>query len=112
MTLGYSKPLYILPFDHRASYMSGMFHFKAPLTDEQHAKVSDSKRLIYEGFQHALKQHVSFAGILPARARSKTLRQRAVGSPIRKPGAMAKQQARRHGAQDVDRYRIDDWGRL
>jgi myo-inositol catabolism protein IolC len=66
MTLGYSKPLYILPFDHRASYMSGMFHFKAPLSDEQHAKVSDSKRLIYEGFQHALKDGVpkENAGIL------------------------------------------------
>ncbi len=66
MTLGYSKPLYILPFDHRASYLSGMFHLKAPLSDAQHAKVADSKQLIYEGFQHALKSGVeaAHAGIL------------------------------------------------
>ncbi|SAL35128.1 carbohydrate kinase [Caballeronia sordidicola] len=66
MTLGYTKPLYILPFDHRASYIKGMFNLKAPLTDEQHAKVSDSKQLIYEGFKNALSQGVSAdaAGIL------------------------------------------------
>ena len=63
---GYDKPLYILPFDHRASYIKGMFSLKAPLTDAQHAKVSDSKQLIYEGFKVALTQgvEVSTAGIL------------------------------------------------
>ncbi|HTJ91685.1 MAG TPA: DUF2090 domain-containing protein [Pararobbsia sp.] len=66
MTLGYTQPLYILPFDHRASYISGMFHLKAPLTEEQHAKVTDSKQLIYEGFKRAIADGVapSTAGIL------------------------------------------------
>jgi myo-inositol catabolism protein IolC len=66
MTLGYNKQLYILPFDHRASYIKGMFNLKAPLTSEQHAKVADSKQLIYEGFKNALSQGVSAeaAGIL------------------------------------------------
>ena len=29
MTLGYTDPLYLLPFDHRHSYLSGMFPFRA-----------------------------------------------------------------------------------
>lgn len=43
-------PLYLLPFDHRHSYISGMCHFTPPLTVEQHAAVTDSKRVIYDGF--------------------------------------------------------------
>ena len=27
MSLGYNRPLYLLPFDHRHSYVTGMFHF-------------------------------------------------------------------------------------
>ncbi|MGF7187649.1 myo-inositol catabolism protein IolC [Robbsia andropogonis] len=63
---GYDKPLYILPFDHRSSYILGMFALKPPLTAAQHAKVSDSKQLIYEGFKAALQQGVDpkAAGIL------------------------------------------------
>ncbi len=66
MTLGYDKPLYILPFDHRASYIKGMFQLKEPLTAEEFDKVVDSKRLIYEGFLHAVKDGVpkAAAGIL------------------------------------------------
>src|ERR1700712_5187780 len=63
MTLGYTRPLYILPFDHRHSYLSGMFGYHAPLTAEQHAKVVDSKQLIYDGFKQALD-----AGVAPSRA--------------------------------------------
>jgi hypothetical protein len=48
MTPGYDKPLYLLPFDHRHSYESGMFGFKPPLAPAQHAKVADSKQVIYE----------------------------------------------------------------
>jgi myo-inositol catabolism protein IolC len=66
MTLGYSDPLHILPFDHRHSYVSGMFRYRPPLTEVQHARVADSKRLIYEGFRLALTQGVEAreAGIL------------------------------------------------
>lgn len=53
-SIGYSQPLYLLPFDHRQSYVSGMFGWHAPLTAPQHDKVADSKQLIYEGFQQAL----------------------------------------------------------
>jgi myo-inositol catabolism protein IolC len=66
MTPGYDLPLYLLPFDHRHSYLSGMFHAASPLTPDQRAKVVDSKRLIFEGFQAALLKGVppADAGIL------------------------------------------------
>lgn len=66
MTPGYTDPLYLLPFDHRHSYLSGMFGLKAPLTPAQRAKVVDSKRLIYEGFVLSLGRGVpaAHAGIL------------------------------------------------
>jgi myo-inositol catabolism protein IolC len=54
----YPKPLYLLPFDHRESYLSGLFKFKAPLTPEQQATVVDSKQLIYEGFLQAVAKGV------------------------------------------------------
>ena len=31
MIIGYDKPLYILPFDHRHSYITGVFHWQEPL---------------------------------------------------------------------------------
>src|ERR1700712_3013709 len=66
MTPGYTDPLYLLPFDHRHSYLTGMFKFEPPLTPPQHDKVADSKRLIYEGFLVALTRGVpaAHAGIL------------------------------------------------
>ena len=54
MNLGYNRPLYLLPFDHRHSYVTGMFHFNPPLTAEQHEAVADSKQVIYDGFRQAL----------------------------------------------------------
>jgi len=55
MGSGYDRPLYVLPFDHRHSYVSGMFHFTPPLTPDQHAAVVASKRVIYDGFQEAVR---------------------------------------------------------
>jgi myo-inositol catabolism protein IolC len=50
---GYTKTLAMLPFDHRASYISGLFGWKEPLNVEQALTVAESKRVIYEGFQSA-----------------------------------------------------------
>jgi 5-dehydro-2-deoxygluconokinase len=50
---GYTKQLAILPFDHRSSYISGLFGWKEPLNVEQALTVAESKRAIYEGFQKA-----------------------------------------------------------
>jgi len=47
--------LYILPFDHRGSFIK-MFGFEEKtLTPEQAAKLSDYKKVIYEGMLEALK---------------------------------------------------------
>ena len=66
MSLGYNRPLYLLPFDHRHSYVSGMFHIAPPLTAAQHEQVVDSKQVIYDGFRRALGSEVprTSAGIL------------------------------------------------
>jgi len=58
MITGYTRPLYLLPFDHRASYISGLFGWKEPLNVEQMVTVANSKYVIYEGFQQAIADHV------------------------------------------------------
>ncbi len=65
-SLGYNRPLYLLPFDHRQSYVTGMFHFTPPLTADEHDTVADSKQVIYDGFRQALGHGVpkDRAGIL------------------------------------------------
>jgi Uncharacterized protein conserved in bacteria len=66
MSLGYNRPLYLLPFDHRHSYVIDMFKFTPPLTTAEHDAVVDSKQVIYDGFRQALGSGVptSHAGIL------------------------------------------------
>ena len=65
MRRGYTRPLYLLPFDHRHSYVTGMFHFTPPLTSDQHETVTESKQVIYDGFREALDRvPVASAGIM------------------------------------------------
>jgi myo-inositol catabolism protein IolC len=54
MITGYEKPLYILPFDHRHSYITGVFHWQEPLTPDQVAAIAASKQVIYDGFKAAV----------------------------------------------------------
>jgi myo-inositol catabolism protein IolC len=65
-TLGYDKPLYILPFDHRGSFQTKLFGWPGNLTTEQTAQIAASKQVIYDGFRAALKMGVprEKAGIL------------------------------------------------
>ena len=51
---GFDKPLYVLPFDHRASFQAGMFGWKGALTPEETAKISAAKEVIYDGFKSAI----------------------------------------------------------
>ena len=62
----YRRPLYLLPFDHRHSYVTGMFKFTLPLTQPEHDQVVESKEIIYDGFRQALTEGVAKenAGIL------------------------------------------------
>jgi myo-inositol catabolism protein IolC len=66
MELGYDRPLYILPFDHRSSFEKGLFGFKPPLTPEQTETVAASKLVVYDGFKLALSKGAprEAAGIL------------------------------------------------
>ncbi len=66
MTLGYDKPLYILPFDHRGSFETKMFGWTGDLTPEQTAEIAAAKQVIYDGFQLAVTDGVpkAKAGIL------------------------------------------------
>jgi myo-inositol catabolism protein IolC len=54
-TVGFNKPLYILPFDHRASFESKLFGWSGDLTPEQTAQVAASKQIIYDGFRAAIR---------------------------------------------------------
>jgi len=51
---GYGKPLDILPFDHRHSYITGVFRWQEPLTPDQVEEIVASKRVIYDGFKAAV----------------------------------------------------------
>src|SRR6202162_1046287 len=66
MTVGFDKPLYILPFDHRGSFQTKLFGWKGQLTDEQTAEIAASKQVIYDGFKAAIAAGVpkEKAGIL------------------------------------------------
>ncbi len=54
MPRGYDRPLYIQPFDHRASFQSRVFGWKSPLSAAQTAEIAAAKRVIYDGFKAAL----------------------------------------------------------
>jgi myo-inositol catabolism protein IolC len=66
MTIGFDKPLYVLPFDHRATFQTKMFGWKGTLTPAQSEEITGVKRVIYDGFKAALAAGVpkERAGIL------------------------------------------------
>ena len=66
MTIGFDQPLYVLPFDHRATFFNKMFGYKGTPTPEQTAEVAAFKQVIYDGFQDAIAAGVpkEKAGIL------------------------------------------------
>ena len=65
-TLGFNKPLYILPFDHRGSFQKKMFGWDGELSAEQTAEIAAAKRVIYDAFRAAIAAGVpkDKAGIL------------------------------------------------
>lgn len=66
LTVGFERPLYILPFDHRGSFKTGMFGWKGTLTQDQIAQIADTKQVIYDAFKAAVEAGVDKgkAGIL------------------------------------------------
>lgn len=65
-TLGYDKPLYILPFDHRHSFQTKLFGWTGDLNADQVAQIAASKQVIYDGFKTAIRLGVpeQKAGVL------------------------------------------------
>lgn len=63
---GHTSPLYILPFDHRASFERTMFGWTGALSDDQAESIAAAKRVIYDGFRVAVTAGVSkeSAGLL------------------------------------------------
>ncbi len=66
MAVGYDKPLYILPFDHRGSFQKNMFGWKGSLSAAQTEEIATTKRVIYDALQAAVAAGVpkDAAGIL------------------------------------------------
>jgi len=66
MTIGFDKPLYILPFDHRGSFQTKMFGWTGALTQEQTDEIAATKLVVYDAFQSAVGKGVprEKAGIL------------------------------------------------
>ena len=65
-TLGFDRPLYILPFDHRGSFQKKMFGWDGALSPQQTAEIAAAKRVIYDAFTTAVHAGVpkEKAGIL------------------------------------------------
>src|ERR1700719_2923169 len=65
-TIGFDRPLYILPFDHRGSFQKNLFGWSGTLTIDRTAQIATAKQVIYDGFRAALKAGVpeQKAGIL------------------------------------------------
>ena len=58
MPYGYTKPLYILPFDHRSFFSTHLFQKKTGLTEEERRTIADVKRMIYDGCLSAIEKGV------------------------------------------------------
>ena len=54
-TIGFDRPLYILPFDHRGSFQKNLFGWSGTLTIDRTAQIATAKQVIYDGFRAALK---------------------------------------------------------
>jgi len=66
MAIGYDRPLYVLPFDHRATFSKTMFGWDGPLSPDQSAQIAAIKDVIYDAFKAAVAGGVpkERAGIL------------------------------------------------
>ena len=66
-TLGFTRDVFIMPFDHRGSFQEKLFGIKGRQPNEQEtAEIASYKRIIYDGFLKAVAAGVprEKAGIL------------------------------------------------
>ena len=62
MAIGYDSPLYVLPFDHRATFSKTMFGWEGPLAPDQAAQIAAIKDVIYDAFKAAVAGGVPRTG--------------------------------------------------
>lgn len=94
---GYEGQLYLLAFDHRASFTRDLFGARDAPTPAEAAQVSEAKTIIYAGFLRALEQDVprDAAGILVDEAFGSDIARRAraagvlLAMPVEKSGQPA-----------------------
>ncbi|MBU2632276.1 DUF2090 domain-containing protein [Patescibacteria group bacterium] len=57
--LGYSKPLFILPFDHRGSFVKGLIgKEESLLTSDDRNYIISQKKIIYNAFKKAIQKKI------------------------------------------------------
>ncbi|HUJ33990.1 MAG TPA: DUF2090 domain-containing protein [Solirubrobacteraceae bacterium] len=94
MALGYDGKLYILAFDHRGSFQKKMFGIAGDPTPEETERISDAKRLIFEGMLAAVREGAEagatgvlvdeqFGSNIPEQAREHGLK---MAMPVEKSG--------------------------
>lgn len=59
--LGYDKTLFMVAFDHRASFKKDLFGIEAAPTPDQAAAITDAKRVIFEGLKLAVSEGAPLA---------------------------------------------------
>jgi len=57
------EQLYILPFDHRASFSRDLFGWQEPLSKKQVAKVKEAKQMIWQAFRSVWYKSMSTEGL-------------------------------------------------
>jgi myo-inositol catabolism protein IolC len=94
MALGYDGKLYILAFDHRGSFQKKMFGIDGDPTPEETERISDAKRVIFEGMVEAVSRGAQagatgvlvdeqFGSDIPEQAREHGLK---LAMPVEKSG--------------------------
>ena len=54
MSLGYDRSLYMLTFDHRASFQKGLFGIDGTPSSQEVVRIGQSKQIVFEGLRRAV----------------------------------------------------------
>jgi myo-inositol catabolism protein IolC len=108
MALGYSRPLYLMAFDHRGSFEHDLFGAPHPIPDQVRARIMDAKELIYEGFTEAAGRGVprEAAGVLVDEQYGASVARKA-----RSAGDVLAMPVEKSGQAEFDFEYGDDFGR-
>ncbi|MGO9888414.1 MAG: 2-deoxy-5-keto-D-gluconate 6-phosphate aldolase domain-containing protein [Solirubrobacteraceae bacterium] len=106
MALGYDGKLYILAFDHRGSFQKKMFGIQGDPTPEETERISDAKRLIFEGMLVAVGEgaEAGATGVLVDEQFGSNIPEQA-----REPGLKLAMPVEKSGQDDFDFQYGDDF---